>query len=106
MGDRRFGDFVGQSGIHAAPHRAIVIVDFDEFPGVGEFAGFAIASRDHNSIADMADSRHRSGVRAVGGNEFACGELDVGEEPFVTADELAFNERRIGVDLGHLGKLE
>jgi hypothetical protein len=96
-------DAVGEGGVDAGPEGLVVVGDLDQFPGVGELALGAGGEGQEDGAADFADAGHGSSVGAVGGDDFACVEFDVGEEAFIAAEEFAGDEVGEGMDEGAAG---
>ena len=77
-------------GVDADPHA----IDANHLPGVGQLAIQISAARDQYGAAGVFAAEHAAGVGAVDGDDFAVGEADVGEKPFVALNERAANKLR------------
>lgn len=89
-------ELVGQGSVDA-PGAAIYL---GEFPGVLELSGGIIGGAEPDADAGAGETLHGPGVYAVGHDDFAAVELDVGKKPLV-----AFNQstRDQGVWAGYGG---
>ena len=69
-----------------------VPIDLDHFPGEGELAAFIFAARKINDAARFFAAEHAAGVGAVGGDDGAVGQADVGEKALVALHQRAADE--------------
>ena len=69
-------------------------IDPDHFPGVGKLSFLIVAAGKINRAAGLLAAEHAAGIRAVGCNDLAVGQADVGEKSLVALDKRAADQAR------------
>src|SRR5690242_19140159 len=90
-GFNRFGgETVRMKGVDSNP----ITLNLDHLPGISKLAAFAFTAREINGAAGFVAAQHAAGIRAMGGDNFAGAQANIGEKTLVTLHQYPADQFR------------